>query len=431
MTTTHPLACTRTMVQFARNGQVVNEEEFEVPARYTINEGLGFGTFGFVASAVDTVTGEEVAIKKFKKVFSHPRLALCTVREIALLNHFHHENIIQLKDLIIPMGEVHSMDHLSRNRTSFSEVYIVLKKYDMNLRQLCENESVELDSSQRSFLMYQLLRGMKCIHSARVIHRDLKPDNVLMSCEFDLAICDFGSGRGAPTNDGTAHMMATVLAHVTTQWYRAPEGTLSVLNSDGSGAIDEAVKQWTASLDVMAASDVWSIGCIMAELMLRKPLFQTSGGEIKQLEKIFDVMGTPSAEYIEKHISSEPVRKFLLKARQRSGTFEQLFPADQFPVEEVGLLKQMLRFAPEDRITIEQALDHPYLAEWHCPEDEPTSDVFVLPCHSDVSIEESREQVWQVMLKFHPEVLEMEKLVTGMTKKLSGSALKDALSRSE
>jgi serine/threonine protein kinase len=411
------------MVQFSRGGVVVNEEEFEVLSKYQINEGIGFGTFGFVAAAVNTETGEEVAIKKFKNVFSHPRLALCAVREILLLSHFHHDNIIQLKDLVIPVGDIHTMDQLVRHQSSFNEVYIVLKKYDMNLRQLCENKEVELDSSQRSFLMYQLLRGMKCIHSARVIHRDLKPDNVLMSCEFDLAICDFGSGRGATMNQAQASMMATLLSHVTTQWYRAPEGTLSILNSDGVG-IDEAVQQWVASLDIMTSADVWSIGCIMAELMLREPLFKTSGGEIKQLEKIFDVMGTPIPSYVETHIQQEAVRKFLLKARTRDGTFKTLFAPEKYPTEEVDLLERMLHFAPEDRITIEKALEHPYLKEWHCPEDEPTSEPFILPCDGNVTVEQARDMIWQAMVQYHPEVGELEKVVRTMDKKMSGSALK-------
>eukprot|EP00760_Papus_ankaliazontas_P024237 PhM_4_TR215/c0_g1_i1/m.74618/K20535/MPK1_2; mitogen-activated protein kinase 1/2 len=403
----HPMACVRTRVQFQKNGTVVNQEDFDVLAKYDVRDGIGFGAFGFVASAIDRTTGEEVAIKKFKNVFAHPRLALCAVRECLLLSHFEHDNIIQLKDMIIPLGDIHTEEQLNRRKTNFDEVYIVLKKFDMNLRQLCENRSVELGMIERSFLMYQLLRGMKCIHSAHVLHRDLKPDNVLISCEFDLAICDFGTGRGITQGQG---MTVTLLNQTTTQWYRAPEGTLSILSKDGS--IDEGIQDWKTGTTQLHSADVWSIGCIMAELMLRRPLFPTnSSGDMKQLDKIFEVMGTPTPDEIDRQSHQDSVKRFLHNMKPRPSRFDTLFPTTQFPEEEVDLLKKMLRFDPSERISIEAALEHPYLAELHDPEDEPEGEPFVLPDDGNITVESARALIWTEMCKYHPEVKEIERSV--------------------
>jgi len=249
----------------------------------------------------------------------------------------------------------------------------------------------------------------------------------LMTCEFDVAIGDFGSGRGATGTSAGTSMMATHLNQVCTQWYRAPEAALSALNSDGS--LDDTIKDWMAPLEVMYSSDVWSIGCIMAELLLRQPLFKaTSGGDMKQLEKIFDVMGTPTEEYIQTRIKSEGIQKYLSRVKQRKGTFDDTFSAEAFPEceHEIDLLRKMLTFSAEDRITIATALEHPYLAEWHDSADEPESSVFSLPCDGNVTVEQSRHMIWQEMCKKHPEISELEAFLRmkSLEKKRSGSVLK-------
>jgi len=415
------LPYSRTKVRFARSGHADLTELFEVPSKYRIDGGLGYGTFGFVASAVDTESNEAVAIKKLRgDLFYHQRLALSAVREIFLLSHFQHKNIIQLKDIFIPVGDIQSIEQLQQQMTSFSNVYIVLAKYDMNLRYLCENmedlfedRRKSLSKDERSCLMYQMLCGMKGIHSARVKHRDLKPDNIMISSNFDLAIIDFGSGRVAADPSDPNE---TPLYQVCTQWYRAPEGTLSALNNDGSLSTPTASddRSLTEVIKRSCACDVWSIGCIMAEIILRKPLFRAASdevaGDMNQLEKIFDVMGTPTEEYIRTEISSEDIQRTLLRVKQRTGTFDAIFSERGFPgcEDEIDLLRRMLTFSAEKRITIADALEHEYLKDWHNSHDEPESPEFSLPCDRNVTVAKCRELIWQKMCEKHPEMSELE-----------------------
>eukprot|EP00759_Apiculatamorpha_spiralis_P034866 PhF_6_TR35985/c0_g1_i2/m.52101/K04441/P38; p38 MAP kinase len=333
----------RVFVEYEAKGSgqtKVCKELFEIPERYTISQLLGTGSYGVVARATDKVTGEDVAIKKFKNMFAHPRLALCAAREVLLLSHMHeHENIVELIDVLIP----------SSSMETFEEVYCVLKYYPLTLETLVQDKSVDLSTDVRAFLIYQLLCGMKALHSAGVAHRDLKPNNVLVNEDFALAVCDFGSGRAA---DQREYIVTFVNGCVTTQWYVAPEGVLQHLNPEDR-SVDESHMFWKTSLEQLFAGDMWSVGCILAEIMLRRPLFNATHGEYSQLTKIFDVMGTPSKEVIA--TQAETVRRILEQEKPRDDTiFTVAF--QEFPVAEVHFLKSLLQFRPEDRLTIDEAL---------------------------------------------------------------------------
>jgi serine/threonine protein kinase len=137
--------------------------KFVIPKRYKIESVLGFGAYGVVVSALDTVTQERVAIKKINNVFSQgTEYAKRILREVKVLKHFrHHDNIICLKSLILP-----------RSFEEFNDVYIVTDLMDDSLKGFLSKQ-VELTEQQIQFLMYQLLRSLKYIHSANVLHRDI------------------------------------------------------------------------------------------------------------------------------------------------------------------------------------------------------------------------------------------------------------------
>ena len=152
----------------------------------------------------------------------------------------------------------------------------------------------------------------------------------------------------------------------------------------------------------------------MAEIILRRPLFRAASdevaGDMNQLEKIFDVMGTPTKEYIMTEISSEDIQRTLLQVKQRTGTFDAIFSEKAFPgcEDEIDLLRKMLTFSADDRITIAEALEHPYLRDWHNSDNEPESPVFSLPCDRNVTVAKCRELIWQKMCEKHPEMSELE-----------------------
>jgi mitogen-activated protein kinase 1/3 len=207
-------------------------------------------SFSFSA-AVNAETREEVAIKKVGNAFDNRIDAKRTLREIKLLRHMDHENVIALKDIIRPP-----------QTENFNDVYIVYELMDTDLHQIIRSNHQLTDDHCRYFL-YQLLRGLKYVHSANVLHRDLKPSNLLLNSNCDLKIGDFGLARTTSETD-------FMTEYVVTRWYRAPELLLNC-------------SEYTAAIDI------WSVGCILGEIMTRQPLFPGKD-YVHQLRLITEVL---------------------------------------------------------------------------------------------------------------------------------------------
>jgi len=148
---------------------------------YTAIENIGTGAYGVVCSAINNRTKQKVAIKKIPGIFSQPVIIKRTYREIKILKHFKHDNIIAIRDIVHP-GE---------NLAEFKDVYIVLDLMESDLHRIIHSKQVITEEHVR-FFTYQILRGLKYIHSANVVHRDLKPSNLLVNENCDLKIGDFG-----------------------------------------------------------------------------------------------------------------------------------------------------------------------------------------------------------------------------------------------
>lgn len=272
-----------------------------------------------------------VAIKKISNAFDNAIDARRTLREIKLVRHLSHENIVQIKDIVLPS-----------NPAQFRDVYIAYELMDTDLHQIIRSPQPLSDDHVQYFL-YQVLRGLKYIHSAAILHRDLKPSNLLVNANCDLKICDFGLAR---TSQKGQEFMTE---YVVTRWYRAPELLLSC--SDYNQQID-----------------VWSVGCVFAELLGRKPLFPGKD-YVHQLNLITKVIGTPADEELE-FVTSEKARRYLNSLpRTERVSFQQMWP-EANPVA-IDLLNKMLIFDPSQRITVEECLSHPYLASLHDLSDEP------------------------------------------------------------
>jgi len=280
---------------------------------------------------------EKVAVKQVSNLFRDVNIAKRTLREIRLLRQLSHENIVRIRDVIVPA-----------NKDTFNQIFIVYELMPTNLHKIITSPHALSDETVQLYV-YQILRGLKYIHSAGVLHRDLKPTNILVNERNDLKICDFGCGR-ASTDNGVGLRM-TKLELVATRWYRAPEGLLS------SGNYTTAV-------------DIWSVGCILAELLGRRVLFPGRTEE-EQIELILHVLGTPSPEET-KVLQDETYREHLAEVAHCEGKpFETMFP-DASPLA-LDLLRWTLAFDPAKRITVNEALSHPYLAAWHREDDEPVA----------------------------------------------------------
>ncbi|XP_074854413.1 mitogen-activated protein kinase 7 [Carettochelys insculpta] len=309
---------------------------FEVGDEYEVIETIGTGAYGVVSSARRRSTGQQVAIKKIPNAFDVVMNAKRTLRELKILKHFKHDNIIAIKDILKPTVPY----------DEFKSVYVVLDLMESDLHQIIHS-SQPLTLEHVRYFLYQLLRGLKYIHSANVIHRDLKPSNLLVNENCELKIGDFGMARGLCTKPDEYKYFMT--EYVATRWYRAPELMLSL-------------HEYTQAIDM------WSVGCIFAEMLGRKQLFPGKN-YIHQLQLIMTVLGTPSAKVIHA-IGADRVRAYIQSLPSRQPVpWETLY--QQADRSALALLAKMLRFDPRERLSVAEALKHPFLAKYHDPDDEP------------------------------------------------------------
>ncbi|GME67228.1 unnamed protein product [[Candida] boidinii] len=308
---------------------------FNVSDYYEIKDIVGEGAYGIVCSAIYKPSQQKVAIKKIQP-FERTMFCLRTLRELKLLKHFNHENVIGILDIQIPY-----------NFESFNEVYLIQELMETDLHRVIRTQ--KLSDNHCQYFIYQTLRALKALHSADVLHRDLKPSNLLLNSNCDLKICDFGLARSIASTDDNFGFMTE---YVATRWYRAPEIMLTF-------------QEYTTAIDV------WSVGCILAEMLSGKPLFPGSDYH-NQLWLIIEILGTPMMEdynSIKSRRAKEYIRTLPFRKKQ---DFVNLFPNAN--PQAVDLLEKLLTFNPKKRLTVEQALEHPYVSFYHEPNDEPIAD---------------------------------------------------------
>ncbi|XP_052074611.1 serine/threonine-protein kinase NLK-like [Mytilus californianus] len=286
---------------------------------------IGYGAFGVVWSVTDPRDGKRVALKKMPSVFQNLVSSKRVFRELRMLCHFKHDNVLSALDILQP-------PHID----FFHEVYVLTELMQSDLHKIIVSPQ-PLTSDHVKVFLYQILRGLKYLHSARVLHRDIKPGNLLVNSNCVLKICDFGLAR-IEEPDENIHMTQEVV----TQYYRAPELLMGA-------------KHYSYSVDV------WSVGCIFAELLGRRILFQAQS-PIQQLDLITDLLGTPSDSAM--RTSCEGARAHIKRMAHKQPSLAALYTlSNQATHEAVHLLCRMLVFDPEKRIKATDALAHPYLDE--------------------------------------------------------------------
>ncbi|XP_070227505.1 mitogen-activated protein kinase 11 isoform X1 [Bos mutus] len=340
--------------------QELNKTLWEVPQRLQGLRPVGSGAYGSVCSAYDTRLRQRVAVKKLSRPFQSLIHARRTYRELRLLKHLKHENVIGLLDVFTPATALED----------FSEVYLVTTLMGADLNNIVKCQALSDEHVQ--FLVYQLLRGLKYIHSAGIIHRDLKPSNVAVNEDCELRILDFGLARQADEE---------MTGYVATRWYRAPEIMLNWMHYNQT-------------------VDIWSVGCIMAELLQGKALFPGSD-YIDQLKRIMEVVGTPSPEVLAK-ISSEHARTYIqslppMPQKDLRSIFRGANPLA------VDLLGRMLVLDSDQRVSAAEALAHAYFSQYHDPDDEPEAEPYDESVEAkERTVEEWKELTYQEVLSFKP-----------------------------
>ncbi|PON69800.1 Serine/threonine protein kinase [Parasponia andersonii] len=341
--------------------------------RYKILEVIGKGSYGVVCAAIDTHTGEKVAIKKINDVFEHLSDALRILREVKLLRLLRHPDIVEIKRIMLPPS-----------KREFRDIYVVFELMESDLHQVIKAND-DLTREHHQFFLYQMLRALKYMHTANVYHRDLKPKNILANANCKLKVCDFGLARVAFSDTPTTIFWTD---YVATRWYRAPElcGSFS--------------SKYTPAIDI------WSIGCIFAEVLTGKPLFPGKS-VVHQLDLITDLLGTPSSETIS-GVRNEKARRYLAEMRKKPPvSFAYKFPnADPLALR---LLQRLLAFDPKDRPTAEEALADPYFKGLAKVEREPSCQpISKLEFEFErrrVTKEDIRELIYREILEYHPQLL--------------------------
>ncbi|CCH60118.1 hypothetical protein TBLA_0C03140 [Henningerozyma blattae CBS 6284] len=313
-------------------------EDFVVEQRFHVLNGISYSPQSLVCSArvIDIPQRVHVAIKKVANAFTKEVTCIRALREIKLLRHFRgHKNIVCLFDA----------DLVFYNDGIFNGLYLCQELMETDLSQILKSGQILTDLHYQCFI-YQILCGLKYIHSAGVLHRDLKPENLLVNADCQLKICDFGISRGYSMNDDINSQFST--EYVSTRAYRAPEIMMSYQGYS-------------------PAVDIWSTGCILAEFLTGQPFFDGSDC-VDHLNRILQVLGTPDDETL-RRIYSKNILGYLQKLGRISPTpLSELFP--NASTEYLDLLSKIFIFDKNRRITVDEALNHPYLSVWHDPEDE-------------------------------------------------------------
>mmetsp|Transcript_10719 Transcript_10719/g.28100 ORF Transcript_10719/g.28100 Transcript_10719/m.28100 type:complete len:369 (-) Transcript_10719:282-1388(-) len=323
----------------------VGGEEYELPAWYSPQRLIGRGSYGAVCLAEILTTEDETpqvaAVKKIKLQRDIPIeskvVLLRTLREVVFLRLFrNHHNVVNLVDVLLAPYEERVKDI-----AYFSTTYM-----EFSLDRAIQ--TFNLDLVHVRFLMYQLLRGLKYIHSAGVIHRDIKPGNLLINSALDLKICDFGFAQYTGEYEDDQRGM-TVYAG--TRWYRSPE-LLSFSARYGQGV------------------DMWGVGCVLGELLMagRGPLFGANN-VLNQLQMMIQFVGPLDERDLE--VVSHPQLKEHARKWGAGGPlqWETIFAIPD--PEALHLLRQLLAFHPDDRLSAAEALDHPFFAPVRDVDDEP------------------------------------------------------------
>ncbi|KAJ1607632.1 putative MAPK [Cryptosporidium canis] len=318
-------------MKIAKNITVNVEDgnKYLVPEHYKYIKKVGSGAYGCVASFYDKSRGSYIAVKKVFDAFQDLIDAKRILREIKLLRQLNHENILGIIDLLPPESP------------NFEDIYIVTQLMETDLHRVIYSKQT-LTNEHIQYFMYQILRGLSYLHKVNIIHRDLKPSNILVNLSCDLKICDFGLARGNICDINQSKDELT--DYVVTRWYRAPEIILCV------NRYDKAV-------------DIWSAGCIFAELIKRSALF-AGHDHLDQLKAIISCLGTPSKDDLDSWLpykgTTENARKYLDTLPNYKGKhISALFPGFDCP-EAIDLIEKMLTFNPKKRITADEALSHPY-----------------------------------------------------------------------
>ena len=346
----------------------VDKVEDHIKKRFTLQKKVGQGAYGVVFKAIDKKTKELVALKKLFGAFQDDVDSQRTFREVMLLQELNgHDNIIRLLNVIKAENDL--------------DLYLVFDYMEADLFNVIRANI--LQDIHKKFIIYQTLKALKFIHSADIIHRDLKPSNIFINSDCHVKLGDFGLAR---TLDNNPKLDGVVTDYVATRWYRAPEMIL-------------AAQKYGKPIDM------WSVGCILYELLVGTPLLPGKSTK-DMIRMMFGVTGFPDRkEYneVKKECRIQIEYDDLLQEKiKKKKNILQMVSGYTHDDVAIDLLLKCLQFNPKKRLTAEEALEHPYVADFHNPEEEILCDHKInVPLDDDnkFSKEEYRLKLYDIVMK--------------------------------
>lgn len=343
------------------------EIEPHIYRKYEILQRLGKGAYGIVWKAVERKTKTIVALKKVFDAFHNDTDAQRTFREVMILQELDNEqnpNCVKLLNVI--------------KAENNKDLYLIFDYMESDLHAVIR-ANILLDV-HKVYIIYQILKALLYLHTAEIIHRDLKPSNILIDSECFVKLADFGLARSVLSYDDETAPVPVMTEYVATRWYRAPEIVL------GSSQYSKAV-------------DMWSVGCILGELIIGKSIFPGKS-TVNQIELIIDLLGKPKQEDLEQiggAIDSNTINSMSGKQKY---TFSTFFKGAS--PEAISFLKKCLEFNPHKRMTVEEALKHPFVAQFRDPEREyraPAPIQMPISDQKKLSVREYREAIYADIIK--------------------------------
>ena len=284
-----------------------------------------------VWKAKEKRTQTVVALTKCFDAFRNSTDAQRTFREIMYLQALAgHDNLIRLLHVIKAEND--------------RDVYLTFPHMETDLHAVIRAHILE--DIHKKYIIYQLLRALKYLHSADLLHRDIKPSNLLLNSDCHARLCDFGLCRSVAEAAGPSPVLTD---YVATRWYRAPEILL-------------------AATVYTKAVDMWSVGCILGEMITERPIFPGSS-TMNQVERILELTGRPSAAEVQSIRSPYAATMLASVAHKRETSVDQMFPSASSEARD--FISRCLRFSPGERMSAEEGLRHPFVADFHDPQQEP------------------------------------------------------------
>lgn len=307
------------------------EVERHVLRKFEIAQRLGKGAYGIVWKGIEKRSRQVVALKKCFDAFRNATDAQRTFREIMYLQALAgHENIIRLQHVVRAEND--------------RDIYLTFDHMETDLHAVIRANILE--EVHKKYIIYQLLKALKYLHSAELLHRDIKPSNLLLNSDCHIKLCDFGLCRSVAETAGPNPVLTD---YVATRWYRAPEILL------GSTHYTKGV-------------DMWAVGCILGEMINGRPVFPGTS-TMNQLERILELTGRPSPEDVSSMHSQYAGTMLESVVMPPSRSIPEFFPAASSEAKD--LMALCFGFRPDSRMSAEDGLRHPYVADFHNEEDEP------------------------------------------------------------